>query len=80
MFSPNMYNRITVNRRMKTETLTQRRKARRKAWNCYVTTRYAYCAGRATIRELAHALAVVGVADAKLDIAQAELSLKCKQI
>lgn len=62
---------------MKTQTLTQRRKALartrrnvRQAWNSYVVTRYAYCAGKATIQELAHALAVVGVANAKLVIAR----------
>ena len=62
------------------KTLTQRRKAvvkaRRKvrlAFNDYVTTRRAYRGQKATIAELAQALAASDLADAKLAVAQAEI-------
>ena len=50
---------------MKTLTLTQRREILAKAWRNYVTTRRAYCNGRATVQQLAHALAIVGVAEVR---------------
>jgi hypothetical protein len=50
---------------MKTLTLTQRREILAKAWKNYVTTRRAYCHGRATVQQLAHALALVGVAEVR---------------
>ena len=62
------------------KTLTQRRravvKARRKArhaFNDYVTTRRAYREQKATIAELAQALAASDLADAKLAMVQAEI-------
>ena len=48
---------------MKTLTLTQRREILAKAWNNYVTIRRAYCNRKATVQQLAHALALVGVAE-----------------
>ena len=50
---------------MKTLTLTQRREILAKAWRNYVTTRRAYCHGRATVQQLAHALALGGVAEVR---------------
>jgi ABC-type transporter lipoprotein component MlaA len=62
------------------KTLTQRRKAvvkaRRKvhqAFNDYVTTRRAYREQKATVAELAQALAASDLADAKLAVAQSEI-------
>ena len=55
---------------MKTLTLTQRRETLAKAWKNYVTIRRAYCNRKATVRPtLAHALALVGVAEVKAEIA-----------
>jgi hypothetical protein len=48
---------------MKTLTLTQRRAILIKAWKNYVTIRRAYCNRKATVQQLAHALALVGVAE-----------------
>ena len=48
---------------MKTLTLTQRREILAKAWNNYVAIRRAYCNRKATVQQLAHALALVGVAE-----------------
>ena len=54
---------------MKTLTLTQRRAILIKAWKNYVTIRRAYCNRKATVQQLAHALALVGVAEVKAEIA-----------
>ena len=54
---------------MKTLTRTQRRAILAKAWNNYVTIRRAYCNRKATVQQLAHALALVGVAEVKAEIA-----------
>ena len=62
-----------------TDKITRRKvvvKARRKgrqAFNDYVTTRRAYREQKATIAELAQALAASDLADAKLAVAQAEI-------
>ena len=62
-----------------TDKITRRKavfKARRKArqaFNDYVTTRRAYREQKATITELAQALAASNLADAKLTVAQAEI-------
>ena len=53
---------------MKTLTLTQRREILAKAWKNYVTIRRAYCNRKATVQQLAHALALVGVAEVKAEI------------
>ena len=50
---------------MKTLTLTQRRAILIKAWKNYVTIRRAYCNRKATVQQLAHALALVGVAEVR---------------
>ena len=63
-----------------THKITRRKavvKARRKArhaFHDYVTTRRAYREQKATIAELAQALAASDLADAKLVVAQAEIS------
>ena len=53
---------------MKTLTLTQRREILAKAWKNYVTIRRAYCNRKATVQQLAHALGLVGVAEAQADL------------
>jgi len=53
---------------MNTPTLTQRREILAKAWKNYVTIRRAYCNRKATVQQLAHALALVGVAEVKAEI------------
>ena len=58
---------------MKTLTLTQRRKDLAKAWKNYVIIRRAYCEGKTTLQELAHALALVSIADTKADMAQTDI-------
>ena len=58
---------------MKTLTLTQRRKDLAKAWKNYVTIRRAYCEGKATLQELAHALALMSIADTQADMAQTDI-------
>lgn len=40
-----------------------------KAWKNYATIRRAYCNRKATVQQLAHALALVGVAEVKAEIA-----------
>jgi ABC-type transporter lipoprotein component MlaA len=54
------------------EVVKARRKARQ-AFNDYATTRRAYREQKATIAELAQALAASDLADAKLTVAQAEI-------
>ena len=51
---------------MKTLTLTQRREILAKAWKNYVTIRRAYCNRKATVQQLAHALALVGAAEVRI--------------
>ena len=53
---------------MKTLTLTQRRAILIKACKNYATIRRAYYNRKATVQQLAHALALVGVAEVKAEI------------
>ena len=56
-------------------TIAKASRKARKAFNTYVTFRRAYREGKATVAELAHALALSDLADAKAAVAQAsELS------
>ena len=45
----------------------------RQTWNDYVSIRRAYREGKATTQELAHALTLVNIANAKADMTQTDI-------